>query len=326
VPPGSLAAAVAALLALAGRAAAPGPTAEGPAPPEPAPKARSTAEDPAPPEPAPKARSTAGATTTPSTPEGPALPPEATGARTTSARSWLQGGEDAPATDPKRLAGLGLTRQRDGSALYVDPGKRFTAAFNPDGSVRFGDRWGRDQHGQRMKGSGWALRQIGPSGIGMSGPTEWLLDLSGVERDAAAKTALLNATRELRIGLAVAFTHNLLRTRLAELDGELRAISDDADQTLAERRALLFQRWDECDERMTRDLPSAAPEEALSEIDRARLDAAASARRTIETFIRRQYPKGSARAYTPAELAEFNRRRVSAEEFAPYRPRQEPAR
>ena len=32
----------------------------------------------------------------------------------------------------------------------------------------------------------------------------------------------------------------------------------------------------------------------------------------IEGFIRRQLPRGSSRAYTPAELGEFNRRRVSA--------------
>ena len=56
-------------------------------------------------------------------------------------------------------------------------------------------------------------------------------------------------------------------------------------------------------------------------IDHARLDAAAKARRSIEAFIRRQLPRNTPRGYTAAELAEFNRRRVSVEVFDPYTPR-----
>jgi hypothetical protein len=251
--------------------------------------------------------------------EGPALPPEPTGARTTTSRAWLKNPKSQAGGDPRGAGGLGLTRTREGTYLYVDPGKRFTVVVNPDGGVRFGDRWGRDQHGERMKGSGWALRQIGPSGIGLGGPTEWLRALSQQELDASAKAEFLNQTRDLRIALAVEFTRNLLRTRLSELEGELMAISNDADMPLPERRALLFQRWDECDERFAVGRPGAGvPDEALSEIDRDRLTAADTARRAIEAFIRRQHPRGSPRGYTAAELAEFNRRRVSAETFAPY--------
>ncbi len=289
----------------------------------PAPKASSkpTPEGPAPPaSPAPKASPKP-------TPEGPALPPDPGGARIETARPWLA---EAPPGDPEASrGGLGLTRQRDGSVLFVDPGKRFTAAVNRDGSVRFGDRWGRDQHGKRMRGSGAALRTFGPSGIGgvgmgVTGPTEWLLALSGQEFDAAAKTAFLNQTRELRTQIAVAFTRQLLETRLGELGQELLGLGADASRSLAERRALLFQRWDECDERMLAGLPTAAgelPAEAVSAIDEARLAAAEKARRTIEGFIRRQLPRGSARAYTPDELKELNRRRVSVEPFAPYEAR-----
>ena len=230
---------------------------------------------------------------------------------------------------PVARGGLGLTRQRDGSMLYVDPGKRFTAAVNPDGSVRFGNRWGRDQHGERMRGSGAALRSFGPTGIGaggmaMTGPTEWLLFLSGQEFDAAAKTKFLNQTRDLRIQLAVAFTLRLLQTRLDELNHELLGLWSDASRPIAERRALVFQRWDECDERLSSGLPTAGelPAEAASTIDQARLDAADRARRTIEGFIRRQMPRGTPRAYTASELAELNRRRVSVETFAPYETRQ----
>ncbi|MBK9753844.1 MAG: hypothetical protein IPO88_10120 [Nannocystis sp.] len=298
--------------------ASPAPTPEGPASPAPKASSKPTPEGPA--SPAPKASSKP-------TPEGPALPPDPGGARIETARPWLA---EAPPGDPESSrGGLGLTRQRDGSVLFVDPGKRFTAAVNRDGSVRFGDRWGRDQHGKRMRGSGAALRTFGPSGIGgvgmaVTGPTEWLLALSGQEFDAAAKTAFLNQTRELRIQIAVAFTRQLLETRLGELGQELLGLGADASRSLAERRALLFQRWDECDERMLAGLPtggSELPAEAVSAIDEARLAAAEKARRTIEGFIRRQLPRGSARAYTADELKELNRRRVSVEPFAPYEAR-----
>jgi hypothetical protein len=299
------------------------PTAEGPAPP-PGPKDSPPAGPAAPPvskdsstPPGPKDRPT---------PEGPAQLPAPTGARATSERPWLA--EQPPGAAESSRGGLGLTRQRDGSMLYVDPGKRFTAAVNPDGSVRFGNRWGRDQHGARMKGSGAALRSFGPTGIGgvgmaMTGPTEWLLFLAGQEFDAAAKTRFLNQTRDLRIQLAIAFTMQLLQTRLDELSHELLGLWSDASRPIAERRALVFQRWDECDERLTAGLPAGGdlPGEAVSVIDQARLDAADRARRTIEGFIRRQMPRGTPRAYTAAELAEFNRRRVSVETFAPYEPR-----
>lgn len=253
-------------------------------------------------------------------PEGPAQLPEPTGARTSSAKPWLQGQANQSANgESKGPVSLGLTRTREGNYLYVDPGKRFTVAINPDGSVRFGDRWGRDQHGQRMKGGGWALRQIGPSGIGMGGPTEWLRALSEQELDASAKTEFLNLTRELRIQLAVEFTRQLLRTRLGELERELQAISSDATMSLLGRKELLFNRWDECDERFAIGQPGAeVPQEALSEIDRDRLAAADTARRTIEAFIRRQHARGTARGYTAAELAELNKRRLSAQPFAPY--------
>jgi hypothetical protein len=253
-------------------------------------------------------------------PEGPAPLPPATGARATSKKKWLTEGPAPPPEDGgKGALSLGLTRTGDGNYLYVDPGKRFTVAIRPDGVVRFGNRWGRDQHGDRVKGSGWALRQIGPTGIGMAGPSEWLLALSGQEADASAKTEFLNMTRALRIQLAVEFTRQLLRVRLGELGRELQDISSDTQRTLAARKELLFQRWDECDERFAVGRPDGeVPDEALSEIDRDRLSAADTARRTIESFIRRQHAKGSNRGYTTAELADLNRRRVSAQPFAPY--------
>ena len=112
-------------------------------------------------------------------------------------------------------------------------------------------------------------------------------------------------------------------TRLGELSHELMGLWAEDSRTLAARRGIVFQRWDECDERLVQGLPSGGdlPTEALSAIDGARLEAADRARRNIEGFIRRQMPRGTPRAYTAAELAELNRRRVSREAFAPYEPR-----
>lgn len=285
--------------------ATPAPQAEGPAPP---PSGAAAAASPG---------------RTKPTAEGPAQLPEPTGARTTTNKSWLKEGPSPPPGngEKKGLAALGLTRTGDGNYLYVDPGKRFTVAIRPDGVVRFGNRWGRDQHGDRLRGSGWALRQIGPSGIGVGGPTEWLRALSGQELDAAAKAEFLRLTHELRVQLAVEFTRQLLRTRLGDLERELQSISSDAERPLAARKELLFQRWDECDERFAVPAPDGeVPAEALSELDQDRLAAADTARRTIEAFIRRQHARGSARGYTAAELADLNRRRVSAQPFAPYNP------
>ncbi len=307
---------LAAALTSAAASASAAPAVEGPAPPSAsAASSPPSAAQPTADAPASRARPAV---------EGPAPLPAPRGARTTTARPWLNRPLAEPADEGTR-GSLDLRRQRDGSQLYVDPGRRFTAAINPDGSVRFGNRWGRDQHGERMRGSGWALRQIGPSGIGaigmaITGPTEWLLFLSGQERDAAAKTEFLNRTRDIRIQIAVAFTMRLLDTRLAELNQELIGLWTDASRSLPERRALVFQRWDECDERLDEGLPSGRelPVEAVSQIDQARLAAADRARRTIEGFIRRQMPRGSDRAYTAQELAEFNRVRVSLEPFTPY--------
>lgn len=48
-------------------------------------------------------------------------------------------------------------------------------------------------------------------------------------------------------------------------------------------------------------------------LDVSRLFAAGSLK-----FIREHAPKGSAEAFTAAELADMNRRRVSKEKFSPY--------
>ena len=270
-------------------------------------------------------------------PEGPApeVPPPISTTEPTAVPKIPSPRSMPPPTGPSgpgsgdRLGELGLTRQQDGTAVYVDPGRRFTAALNPDGTVRFGDRWGRDQYGRRMRGSGWSLRQIGINGIGIGGPAEWLLGLQdrmgGPERHAAAKREFLAKTAEVRTAMAVAWTMELLQYRLKTLEQELFDLWNAPGQAPAARRELLFQRWDECAEAYAAVRPAGEiTPEAESAIDQARVETAEKARRTIEAFVRRQLPRGSASAYTRAELADMNRRRRSVQPFAPYDERPKP--
>ncbi|MCY1053454.1 hypothetical protein [Nannocystis sp. SCPEA4] len=219
------------------------------------------------------------------------------------------------------LGAVGLTRQRDGRLMYVDPGKRFTAEFNADGTVRFGDRWNRDQHGNKMKGSRAALRQINMAGLGVSGPSEWLVKLQdlmgGPEVDASAKREFLDRTRELRTQMAIEWTMRILTYRLGTLERELFELWSAAGDPAA-KRELIFQRWDECDEAYRVTIEGELPEEAVSELDRVRTDTADEARRIIEQFVRRQLPRTGPNAYSRNELTELNRRRTSRQEFRPY--------
>lgn len=219
------------------------------------------------------------------------------------------------------LGALGMKRLRDGTMMYVDAGKRFTAVFNADGTVRFGDRWNRDQHGQRMPGSRGALRQINMAGLGMSGPSEWLIKLQdllgGPEEHASAKREFLNRTREVRTQMTIAWTLKLLTYRLGTLERELFDLWNAAGEPAA-KRELIFQRWDECDEAYRVEIAGEVTEEAASEIDRARTQTAEEARRIIESFVRRQLPRPGPNAYSPRELGDMNGRRTSRQEFRPY--------
>jgi hypothetical protein len=237
-----------------------------------------------------------------------------------SLATYGKGGPVKPISE-ETLGAVGLTRRRDGTLMYVDPGKRFTAEFNADGTVRFGDRWNRDQHGNKMKGSRAALRQINMAGLGVSGPSEWLVKLQdlmgGPEVDASAKREFLDRTRELRTQMAVEWTMRILTYRLGTLERELFELWSAAGDAAA-KRELIFQRWDECDEAYRVTIEGELPEEAVSELDRVRTDTADQARRIIEQFVRRQLPRTGPHAFSRSELTDMNRRRTSRQEFRPY--------
>ncbi|MCA9634743.1 MAG: hypothetical protein KC420_01775, partial [Myxococcales bacterium] len=247
-------------------------------------------------------------------PEGPRpLPPP---------RIVREGPMPGAGDDERERAGLGLRRQSDGTYLYIDPYKRFTATFNQDGTVHFADRWKRpdNENTQRGKCCGPPRGLFGPNGMQVTGPYEWIIALHGIDIYGRVKADLLARTREVRIALAISYNRELLGRRLAALEGELGELWGASGRAAAARRALLFQRWDECDEAFAIKAGE-IPEEALSEMDRDRIATAERARRQIEAFIRDKLPQRSKHGYSPAELAALNARRQSRQPFDPYRTR-----
>jgi hypothetical protein len=125
----------------------------------------------------------------------------------------------------------------------------------------------------------------------------------------------------MRLEMAVGFQKKQLDKRLSRLDGELGKIWADERRDLGDRKELIFQRWDECDEPDESAAGGALPGFGAvdnSELDDARVSAAVSARSRILKFIRKHAPQGSPEAFTAAEIADMNRRRVSKQTFAPY--------
>ena len=131
------------------------------------------------------------------------------------------------------------------------------------------------------------------------------------------KAELLRRTYELRLAIAVKFAEHNIETRIKSMYRELLDVWGAPDRPALARRKILFERWDDCDERMRVTVPGFEDVEA-SKLDTVRLDAAARARTTIVDFVRKHLPKGTPDAYGADELAQLNRGRKSTEKFAPY--------
>jgi len=220
-------------------------------------------------------------------------------------------------------ASLGLVRRGDGQFDYVDPGHRFRARILSDGTVQFADRWRKPSSKDRQNGRPGGrppeavLAAINPFvGVKLGGPLEWFMRASQQDPAGHAKAEFLATTREFRTRLAVGDTRMRVHERLRALPSELLAIWSDERRPLAERRRLVFQHWDDCADVVAKGrLPGDA---AADEIASLRASAAADARATIESFVRRHAPRGSARAYAARELESLNARRRTAVRFDPY--------
>jgi hypothetical protein len=134
--------------------------------------------------------------------------------------------------------------------------------------------------------------------------TDSIMRALGQDPYRAEKMKMLDATREQRLALAARADAERQRQALAGLPAMLRKIWGDAARPMKERRRLLFELWDECQE--------------TAEGDVAGTSAGARARQAIILFIRTAARPGTPDAYSTEELLALNRTRQSRQRFAPY--------
>jgi hypothetical protein len=198
-------------------------------------------------------------------------------------RSGVAGGDAGdPITghvpEPVREA-YPLRPDKKGGLVYSDI--RFTARIARDGGVTFDDR-----------SANYDTRQAAV----VFDLNDMIMRARGEDPYSYEKRKFLAATWDRRTRMRVAADAERLRTALHRLPEHLEAIWRDARRSAADRRRVLYLLWAECD---------------------ARSPGGAQARATIEGFVRRRLPAGSASAFTPAELATLNAGRPPP--FAPYR-------
>jgi hypothetical protein len=134
--------------------------------------------------------------------------------------------------------------------------------------------------------------------------TDSIMRAAGQDPYRAQRMKMLDETREQRMTLAVRDRTARREAELAALPTELRNIWKDGARSAKERRQLIFQLWDECQESAEGEAEGAA--------------AGARARRGIVLFIREHLAEGSLEAYPKEELATLNLARQSRQRFDPY--------
>lgn len=119
---------------------------------------------------------------------------------------------------------------------------------------------------------------------------EWLMRKAGVDPYLSNKLAVLEETRDMRIGMIKAWNVKNTARQVEALPSKLTSLWMDETRTLQEKKGLLFLLWDEC-------LESGAGKRA---------------RERIETFVQK-----NGIDFSEKELEEMNRTRTSAEKFRP---------
>jgi hypothetical protein len=180
-----------------------------------------------------------------------------------------------------------LRARSDGT--YVFHGHVFDAVIARDGTVRFSDRGGIEMD---------APSATRPNGLVPSGTfdiSDSIESARGNDPYRHERHWFMEQTRELRERLADRADAHDQRRGMARLRGDLRRIWRGRG-TDRQRRARIFQMWDDC---------------AEDEVGRR-------ARAAIIAFVRESLPQGSPGAFTAGELGALNRERLSREPFAPY--------
>ena len=143
-----------------------------------------------------------------------------------------------------------------------------------------------------------------PSGFDVNAMAE---QIAGNDPYASEKRRIAEATFEDRLCLAQEAALRRKQEGLFHLKERLERLLQLPGLSPAARREIVFEMWDEClDDRPAPDDTGPHP------------DLGAAARASIVAFIRRVFPPGSPAAFTPAELATLNQRRLSRSPFAPY--------
>jgi hypothetical protein len=142
---------------------------------------------------------------------------------------------------------------------------------------------------------------IAPSIMGKFDLTDRLMRAMGQTTYRYEKHRLAEETREERICRMKAAQQRNEREALYRLSGQLEALWNESSPAELKRN-LLFALWDECRD----EAPDAGAVSALAY------------QVTIESFIRKHLPQGSALAFTNNELASLNRHRTSTRRFDPY--------
>jgi hypothetical protein len=207
--------------------------------------------------------------------------------------------------------------EREGTKwIYRDPGGAFVATLQPDGSVDFRNKVIKVKVGSMPtvsnNGEEFITLEIEHDAVGVAQLAR------GRDPSPRAKALLLAATFEFRLEIATKHYKDRLIEQLGQLEDDLEDIWSASGRSVAERKRLLFERWDSCEEELDEFELAGFPDADTSALDETRLELAGAARRKILRFINEVAPAGSADAYTQTELAAYNQQRVSKQAFAPY--------
>lgn len=232
------------------------------------------------------------------------------------AASVPQGEAEGPRRPNERArAGDDYSFVREGNKwIYRDPGGSFIATLQDDGGVAF-----RNQLVEVSVGATPGLSGNGENFVTLKveyDPVGVARLSRGLDPSPRAKALLLAATFEMRLEIATKYHKQRLLDQLNGLQDELDAIWNRKGVSVAERKRLLFERWDECEE-AGGEFPGFQTADA-SVLDESRRAYAKAARQKVIRFIRSAAPQDAVDGYTEAELAELNQRRVSTQAFAPY--------
>lgn len=183
-------------------------------------------------------------------------------------------------------------------AQLFDPQARFQATLEPVVGIR---EWARPQPQVSVR---------------LAGLSDWLTRSAREHRARTGIEARVFAESQ-RVMIAIAESAETVERGLASLESELAVLWADTSKAAAERRVLLFERWDECEEG-ARAQTVVRVERAAEVPDAIRAQAGERAREAIERFVRTRLPAGSRDGYGREELERLNDRRRSRRAFAPY--------